>query len=254
MVYQNNGCSEDWGKGLVRIGNATCECDQKAHISMDPKGTVDIHTKNEKATAYKDENEGTRMSVVSLDDTTVDHSFEAIDYNILSWIEILKTGNIHLISKQYRSYIDILGTNEQINIMGTDRVDIEGQTVINNTAATINENCGTHAITGFCSHGGCSCSSSDKRLKININTLPYGLSEVMNMMPISFNFKNNDYTNHLGFIAQDIQGVVPDVVQEQSDGMLGISYDELIPVLVNAIKELSQRVEHLEAKLLEHNT
>lgn len=253
MVYQNNGSSLEYGKGLIRIGNAISECLQKAHINMGPRGTIDIHTYNQKATPYASENLGTRMSVVSLDDATVNHSFEAIDYNVNSWIEILKTGNIILNSLNSNSHIDILGIQNKVEIYGTDQVLISANQDITNLASTIYENCGNHIITGFCSHGGCSCASSDKRLKTNVIPLQYGLSAVSRIDPVSFNFtkdiKNNIDTTHLGFIAQDVQRVIPEVVQEQSDGMLGIRYDELIPVLVNSIKELKDRVEFLESKL-----
>jgi hypothetical protein len=74
------------------------------------------------------------------------------------------------------------------------------------------------------------------------------------MNPISFNFTKNIDTTHLGFIAQDIQQIVPEVVQEQPDGMLGIRYDEMIPILVNSIKELKDRVEYLENELQKKNT
>ena len=255
FVFQNNPCGDlDFGKGLVRLGNATCECNQKAHINLDPRGTVDIHTKNEKATPYAAENEGTRMSVVSLDDATVDHSFEAIDFNVNSWIEILKTGTILLNSLDYASYIRLLGTNNQVEIYGTNYITEVAAISIQNQSPLIVEDCSTHQITGFCSHGGCSCSSSDKRLKTNIESLEYGLNEINQLNPISFKFKSaSDDVTHLGFIAQDVQTVIPEVVQEQPDNMLGIRYDELIPILVNAIKELKDRIEFLETELKERN-
>ncbi len=250
FVFQNNTCDLDFGKGLIRLGNATCECNQKAHINLDPRGTVDIHTKNEKATGYAAENEGTRMSVVSLDDDTVDHSFEAIDFNVDSWIEILKTGNIVLNSLDDNSYINILGTSNKIEVYGTDQVLISANQDITNLSSVIYENCGSHVITGYCSHGGCSCSSSDKRLKTNIESLEYGLNEINQLNPVSFKFKSaSDDVTHLGFVAQDIQEIIPEVVQEQPNTMLGIRYDELIPILVNAIKELNEKVESLESRL-----
>jgi hypothetical protein len=219
---------------------------------MGPRGTVDIHTYNEPETPYASEQQGTRMSIVSLDDDTVTHSFEAIDFNVDSWIRIYKDGDIKLHSLSDASYIDILGTSSTVDIYGTDVVNILASSNIDNTAPTILENCGSHIITGFCSHGGCSCSSSDERLKTNVTNLEYGLDAIKELTPISFEFKKSDDLKHLGFIAQDVQQIIPEVVQTQSDNMLGIRYDELIPVLVNAVKELTEKVETLEMKLQEH--
>ena len=165
-------------------------------------------------------------------------------------MEILKTGDIKFHSLGYNSYMYLQGTNRQIDIYGSDYVNIIASTTVKCDAPLILEDCSTHQITGFCSHGGCSCSSSDKRLKTNIKSLNYGLTEVSQLDPISFKFKSaSDDITHLGFVAQDVQEVIPEVVQEQPDGMLGIRYDELIPILVNSIKELKDRVEFLESEL-----
>ncbi len=247
FVYQNNPCCDlDFGKGLIRIGNATCETCQKAHINMNPRGTVDIHTFNEPQTTYADEHQGTRMSVVALDDNTVDHSFEAKDFDINSWIEILKEGSIDLVST---------GTdNSRIYIKGpSDVVEIYGTANIKNYASNdILESCATHTITGECVHGDCSCSKSDRRVKENITNVNDGLNKVDRLRSVSFNFITSPEKRHIGFVAQDVQEVIPEVVQEHSDGMLGIRYDELIPVLTKAIQELNEKVNILEYKLKEH--
>ncbi len=50
---------------------------------------------------------------------------------------------------------------------------------------------------------------------------------------------------HFGFIAQELQKVYPELVYEQDNGTLAINYVELIPVLVQSIKELNEKVETL---------
>lgn len=248
QVYQNNGSSLDWGKGLIRIGNATCECAQKAHINMNPRGTIDIHTKNEKATAYKDENEGTRMSVVSLDDDTVLHSFQAIDFNKTSFIEIRKDGDIFLSSINGASNMALKGTEHTAYINGLD-------TIRNSATGDIYETCTNHRISGnnwvgvHCYHTSCDCAS-DRRLKTNINDLLFGINEIVKMNPVSFNWINRPNENvHYGLIAQDLQSILPNIVINRPDGSLGISYEEIIPVMINAIKELNTKVESLESQL-----
>ena len=52
---------------------------------------------------------------------------------------------------------------------------------------------------------------------------------------------------HFGFVAQELQKVYPELVYEQDNGYLAINYVELIPVLVQSIKELNAKVEELSA-------
>lgn len=109
-------------------------------------------------------------------------------------------------------------------------------------------------------------NTSDKRDKTNITTINYGLSEVLKMNPVSFNWKNKkDQDRKLGLIAQDLLMLVPEVVkthewQTISDeenaplkkvelDRLGVYYSDLIPVLINAIKEQQEEIESLQSTI-----
>jgi hypothetical protein len=93
--------------------------------------------------------------------------------------------------------------------------------------------------------------ASDKRLKKDIEDLPYGLKEVLQLQPKAYNWKDRK-TDHksLGLIAQDVQLLIKEVVTAQDDDKktLGVSYTELIPVLINAIKEQQGIIEALQTK------
>jgi len=101
--------------------------------------------------------------------------------------------------------------------------------------------------------------ASDKRLKENIEELPYGLNEVLEMRAVEFDWKkdkvNGKERGHdIGFIAQEIEEIVPDVVKEYEglggkDEFKAVSYQKLVPVLVNAIKELNEEIDLLKANL-----
>jgi hypothetical protein len=54
-------------------------------------------------------------------------------------------------------------------------------------------------------------NGSDFRLKKNIKTTSYGLKEIMKIRPVSYQWKDNDRTD-LGFIAQEIRDILPDIV------------------------------------------
>ena len=101
-------------------------------------------------------------------------------------------------------------------------------------------------------------ASSDERLKENITTIPDSLDKVKNLRGILFNWKDG-YTpkvhpygtnRDIGVIAQEIQKVLPEVVKENvHNKFLGVKYEKLTPLLLEAIKELSDRIENLENKL-----
>jgi hypothetical protein len=82
--------------------------------------------------------------------------------------------------------------------------------------------------------------TSDKRLKKDVEALPYGLAEIMVLEPKAYNWKNREQKyKSLGLIAQDVQKLMPEVVSvgEDKKHTLGLSYTELVPVLINAVKE-----------------
>jgi hypothetical protein len=93
--------------------------------------------------------------------------------------------------------------------------------------------------------------TSDMRLKTNIRPLNYGLKEVLQMHPIRYNWKTNPTANpKIGLIAQEVQQLVPEVVVgNEKKEMLGMNYSELVPVLINAVKELDQKIEKMEKEI-----
>ncbi len=101
--------------------------------------------------------------------------------------------------------------------------------------------------------------SSDERLKENIINLDGSLSKVLKLRGTRFDWKEgNDVVhpfegNDIGFIAQEIKEVFPEVVGEMKGGYYGVKYEKLTPILVEAIKELSAKVADLEKKLESKN-
>ena len=94
-------------------------------------------------------------------------------------------------------------------------------------------------------------SNSDVRLKDNIETLEGSLDKVKQLRGVEYDridFRmNGDKRYHqLGVIAQEIEKVYPDMVDEDADGMKTVSYQQLVPVLIEAVKELSQEVNNLK--------
>ena len=70
----------------------------------------------------------------------------------------------------------------------------------------------------------------------------------MQLHPIKFEYNESDPNIHLGFIAQDIESIIPELVSEDG-GFKCLSSTELIPVLVNAIKEMYTEIETLKSQI-----
>jgi Chaperone of endosialidase len=83
---------------------------------------------------------------------------------------------------------------------------------------------------------------SDQSQKENVVTIPYGLAEVEKLKPVKFDFKEgcaSEEKGLLGFIAQDVENVLPELVKPfGNDGLLGLKMGDMLPVLVKAIQEL----------------
>ena len=90
-------------------------------------------------------------------------------------------------------------------------------------------------------------TNSDERLKDNIETIDGGLERVQELRGVSFNWTNQE-DKTLGFIAQEIKEVLPEVVKEDNKGFYQVDYSAVVPVLVEAIKDLKAEIEELKNK------
>ena len=60
---------------------------------------------------------------------------------------------------------------------------------------------------------------------------------------------NKNYSGHdIGVIAQDVEKVLPEAVSTKPDGTKGVHYNKLIPLLIEAVKDLSQQVDDIKDK------
>ncbi len=98
--------------------------------------------------------------------------------------------------------------------------------------------------------------TSDLRLKTNIAPLQNSIAAIMQLKPVSYEKKtslasNNYSTIENGFIAQDLQKVMPSLVTEGTDNdkLLSVNYTALIPVLTKAIQEQQKQIEDQNAKI-----
>lgn len=95
-------------------------------------------------------------------------------------------------------------------------------------------------------------SSSDGTLKENVTTLGSQLENVKALNPVSYNWIDTDFygtQREIGFIAQEVQPLIPEVITTNSDNKLGISYSLLTATLTKALQEAIAKIETLETKV-----
>jgi hypothetical protein len=94
---------------------------------------------------------------------------------------------------------------------------------------------------------------SDIRLKQDIKNINFGLNEIMQLSPKSYNLKSSDNLSgenqntlrkRYGFIAQEVQTILPDTITgtETETEYLGLDYNGVLTVAVKAIQELNERL------------
>ena len=91
-------------------------------------------------------------------------------------------------------------------------------------------------------------SSSDKRLKKNIKTIENALDKVIALRGVSFDWKEGS-AKAIGLIAQETEKVLPEIVSQDENGFLGIKYNNLIGVLVEAIKDQQEQINILKKQI-----
>lgn len=104
---------------------------------------------------------------------------------------------------------------------------------------------------------------SDLRLKENIVTIENNLDKILKLRPVVYNYINREKYGEgktIGFIAQEVETIIPEVVKKSADDyqLRSLNYVEVIPVLTGAIKEQqeiittqNQRIDQLEKEMEE---
>jgi hypothetical protein len=89
-------------------------------------------------------------------------------------------------------------------------------------------------------------AGSDIKLKINIQTIPNALDKVLQLRGVEFDRIDMKGEHQIGVIAQEVEKIIPEVVYGEETK--SVAYGNLVSVLIEAIKELTERVIELENK------
>jgi hypothetical protein len=124
-----------------------------------------------------------------------------------------------------------------------DNLTVSGSSTFNNSVAINGALTVTGDITAF--------YTSDKRLKDNITRIEDPLAKVLSISGNTYNWneESGKEGNDVGVIAQEVLEVLPEAVTTRDNGYLAVDYQRIVPLLVEAIKELSDKVSALEDKL-----
>ena len=87
-------------------------------------------------------------------------------------------------------------------------------------------------------------TSSDRRLKDVYSSIEDGLDKVMQLNPIEYRWKDHrdDYV-HSGFIAQEVQKLYPELVKQDNDGLLTLSYGKMSALAIAGVQGLNYKVD-----------
>lgn len=93
--------------------------------------------------------------------------------------------------------------------------------------------------------------SSDARLKKNIAPIDHALDKVLNLSGYHYEWINNAQDNDVqsGVLAQEVEAIMPELVDTSEDGNKSVNYNGLIPYLIEAIKQQQKQIDELKLQI-----
>ena len=106
---------------------------------------------------------------------------------------------------------------------------------------------GSISVSGSITATGDITAYSDARLKTDIETITGALDRVRKLRGVTFSRRDTG-NRGVGLIAQELALIVPEAVMTHEDSLLSVAYGNLVGVLIEAVKDLADKVERLEAQ------
>lgn len=187
---------------------------------------------------------------------------------------LLKTCDSNNVSGTLRQISDGCGNTTPLHLSSTTAcingaTTIGGNVVVGANKAVITASngntsiCGTATIASLCVAGiatvtgeirGCSditaFYSSDCRLKENLE--PINSNNIINSLTgysFDWNEKSDKEGKSYGVMAQDVEKVMPELIQNRLDGFKAVDYIKLVPVLIEEVKRLGGEIEELKQQI-----
>jgi len=270
FIFKNSGTNE-----LVRING------DGVGIGMTPTNTLSVKA-NGNANIIGVQMSGNTVDLVSLNQFNDHGAIFVRGNNGVIQHEITATGgvvfnqgsldqdfrvesnnNTHAIFVDGSSVDVFFGASSTTYPTGANFVHINEQSGV---SMVIGGHSGTHTVLQFRHNGSATVgsvvinassttynTSSDYRLKENVDYDFTALDRVVQLKPARFNFIADADTTVDGFLAHEVQEIVPEAVTGEKDGetMQGMDYGRITPLLVKAIQEQQTLIESLTARIEE---
>jgi trimeric autotransporter adhesin len=166
--------------------------------------------------------------------------------NSYGYIRFMNSGEL-LLNRNYSSLSNLAFT---INVANSNMTAL--RIITNWTSPAKFEVLGTGVVTA----SGVALTS-DSTEKANIQNIESPIDNIKKLNAVSYNWKDQKERGNkksYGLLAQDLEKVYPDMVYTNDSGVKAIFYTELIPVLLEAIKEQQTKIEEQEKRLLDIET
>lgn len=183
----------------------------------------------------------TANTTTTIDGNTVVLTYSGVSFDVvpMSFVELapnLYSGSVNTMSLEYLSAgtIGFTGRTIWVDVSGITRTD---KLIVSSVGA------GPSTVDiGVDASGNVVNTASDISLKKNIEPITNALEKVLNLKGVYFEWKDGcagGESRKIGFIAQDVEKIVPELVHEHNDGVKTVHYKDITALLVEAIKELS---------------
>jgi hypothetical protein len=113
---------------------------------------------------------------------------------------------------------------------------------VSSSKLTFNPSTGTLSATVF-------TSLSDETQKTDIVTIENALDIVNQIRGVRYKWKDNHNKPSLGVIAQEVEKVIPEVVNTNEEGIKSVSYGNIVGVLIEAIKEQQGEINNVKSQI-----
>lgn len=204
------------------------------------KSTLSALTPSNSATTQNTGNVFTGATSTTIDGNTVYLTYTGVSF------DITPTSMVDLGGSKYSGTV----TTSTFRQLSAGTIDYTGRTIwvdvsgITRTQKLIVTSVGAGPSTidiGVDASGNVVNTASDISLKENVTRITSALDKVLNLNGVYYNWKNKESggeNRKIGFIAQEVERIAPELVYEHTDGLKSVHYKDVTALLVEAIKEL----------------
>jgi|UniRef100_A0A6C0JFH5 ubiquitin len=155
---------------------------------------------------------------------------------------IITNGKVGISKSIPGATLDVVGNAYITSNLTVDTTTFHVDSVSNRVGIGKTDPAYTLDVNGTIYASGDLIAFSDERKKTNIEPIPNALEKVLQLRGVTFDKIDGDDRRHAGVIAQEVEKVLPEVVYTDKDGMKSVAYGNVIGLLIEAIKEIKEKI------------